>query len=165
MVQRLLRAASVVVLMIAFSGCEGIDPFESVTGSDSDGSSSGGGLEGINWLGEDISGWDETASLTASVSGDHVVLNYDKAGEWPAKDNVNASAWVVFDHKGATYAATFDYLRPGQTSKDTGFYIPVSGGKWRPSSGARVGFIVSGLARDSRRTVYERSNIAWVTWP
>lgn len=122
---------------------------------------------GVTWMGTtvDVSGWRQTATLDASVSGSKVYLNYDKANVWPGVDGVNANAWVFFTFNGRKYAGTFDYMRPGQTTKSANFLIPVGGSEWRPSSGERVGFMVTGLCRDSRRNVSERSNVDWVIWP
>ena len=122
-------------------------------------------FNGVTWLHADVSAWKQTAKLGASVTSDKVVLDYDKVRVWPAVENVNASAWVIFTLNGKVYASTFDYLRPGQTAKERNFYIPVGGTRWQPSSGEKVGFMVSGLARDSRRNVYERSNLDYTTWP
>ena len=65
-------------------------------------------------------------------------------------------------------------MRPGQTCK----HIERKGEwgigahtkrepleSWVPKKGERVGFMVSAFARDSTRTVLERSNIVMVTWP
>jgi hypothetical protein len=120
---------------------------------------------GVVWMHHNVSGWDETAHLDAGVSGSRVILDYDKADEWPAVQNVVASAWVFFVYDGVWHASTFDYMRPGQTTKGAGFYIPIGGQNWRPSSGESIGFMVSGLARDHRRNVSERSNVDMVVWP
>lgn len=122
-------------------------------------------FNGVVWLNTDVSTWKQTAKLNASVTSSKVILDYNKANVWPAVEGVNASAWVIFTFNGKVYASTFDYLRPGQTSKARDFYITVGGTRWQPSAGEKVGFMVSGLARDSRRNVYERSNLDYVTWP
>jgi len=180
-----LRLFACLLLTVIFTSCEPPTFLESSSGSSS---SSGGGstagttnntsqgsvpagsvpasdLQGYTWLHANVSGWPQTATLRASVSGSTIRLNYDKANVWPGVQNVNASAWVLFSYQGKNYASTFDYLRPGQTTKHSGFYIPVAGTRWQPSSGERVGFMVSGLARDRRRNVLERSNVDWLTWP
>lgn len=120
---------------------------------------------GIKWKNTNVSTWKQTTTLKTSVGGGKITLDYDKARVWPGIDNVNANAWVIFMWKEQRYASTFDYLRPGQTVKSADFHIPMDGGEYRPSSGEVVGFMVSGLARDSRRNVYERSQIDYIVWP
>ena len=143
----------------------------------SSGSGGGGGVSEIKgpitWLHADVSNWPVTSSLNASVGGGAISMNYDKARVWPQRDGVNANCWVIVNLNGQWYAATFEYLRPGQTSKPVGVlngamgdHIKVSPlNKWRPSSGERFGIMVSGLARSQLRNVQERSNIVMVTWP
>ena len=115
-----------------------------------------------------------TASLTASVDGGWIRFPYSKSTVWPAVNGVNANPWVIVKWTdGRWYAATFEWLRFGQTSKPVGVLDgsrgdhikkpPLSG--WRPHSGERFGIMVSGLARDGTRNVLERSNVVMVTWP
>lgn len=127
----------------------------------------------INWLHTDVSSWPETASMSASVGGSTINFPYSKARVWPAVDGVNANPWVIVNMNGQWYAATFEWLRFGQTSKPKGVldgsmgdHIKVSPlNRWRPQSGERFGIMVSGLARTSQRNVKERSNVSMVTWP
>lgn len=100
-------------------------------------------------------------------------MNYNKANVWPAVDGVVANCWAIVNINGKWYAGTFEFLRPGQTSKPTSV-LDGSGGQhfkkspltsWRPHSGERFGLMVSGLCRGSSRNVSERSNIVVVTWP
>ena len=87
-------------------------------------------------------------------------MDSSKKGVWPVVQEVAASAWVVFQDGGKWTASTFEYMRPNQVCKGDGFYI----GRWKPKQGERVGFMVSGLARDHRRTVSERSALVWWVW-
>ena len=127
-------------------------------------------LGGIVWLDQNISGWPQTARLNASVSGGTVFLNYDKAGSWPGRDGLNANAWAFVNRNGTWYGTTWEWLKVGQTAKSAS---TVEGGHmkkselagYRPRSGEVIGFMVSGLIRDSTRNVSERSNIVLVTWP
>ena len=127
----------------------------------------------IKWLHTDVSSWPVTASLSASVNGGTINVPYSKSRVWPEVDGVNANPWVIVNLNGQWYAATFEYLRVGQTSKPTGVldgsmgdHIKVSPlNSWRPRSGERFGLMVSGLARAQQRNVRERSNIVMVTWP
>ena len=126
----------------------------------------------IHWLHTNVSSWPVTSSLHASVGGT-INFPYSKATVWPAVDGVNANPWVIAKMNGQWYAATFEWLRKGQTSKPKGVldgsmgdHIKVSPlNKWRPHSGERFGIMVSGLARTQTRNVKERTNISMVTWP
>ena len=117
--------------------------------------------------------WPVTASLNASV-GSSINMPYSKSKTWPEVDGVNANPWVIVKWTdGKWYAATFEWLRFGQTSKPKGVLdgskgdhikkSPLSG--WRPQSGERFGLMVSGLARTQLRNVKERTNVDMVTWP
>lgn len=133
------------------------------------------GFGGVTWLHHNVSGWAETARLSASVRGNSLILNYDKANVWPVGNPIGAvdlvgNAWVFFERNGRWYGGTFEWLRPGQTAKQKS---SVNGGQigrseasgWRPQSGEVYGFMVSGFARSATRNVEERSNISFLTWP
>lgn len=133
----------------------------------------------VNWLDTNISGWAQTASLRASVSGGTLRLNYDKAREWPtartrASDGgpLNGNCWIFVNVNGVWHAATFDWMRTGQTSKPTasvrgtGGHIPRAPlNTFTPRSGETYGFMVSTPARGRERTINERSNVSMVVWP
>lgn len=130
-------------------------------------------ITGIRWLGPNISSWPVTTTLRASISGGTIHMKYNKANVWPVQGDVVANCWAIVNIGGTWYAGTFEYLRPGQTSKPTSV-LDGSGGdhfkkqplsSWRPQSGERFGLMVSGLCRSSARNVSERSNICMVTWP
>jgi hypothetical protein len=80
---------------------------------------------------------------------------------------------IVKWRDGKWYAATFEWLRPGQTSKPVGVLDGSKGdhikrsplSNWRPRKGERFGIMVSGLARGGARNVSERTNVQMVTWP
>jgi hypothetical protein len=128
-----------------------------------------GDFAGATFLGLDVSGWAQTATLTASMSGGKVTLNYDKADVWPAVDGAVANPWAIVDYNGQRYAATWEWLKPGQTLKDmsgkswSGHFKRGELSGWEPTAGDRIGLFVSGLCRDTRRNVSERSNVVWVT--
>ena len=184
-------ATFLVLALLAAAGCG--DPGSSAnptaatgpsltsqTGGESVGDSDGGGgfpsdLSGVVWLHTDVSGWAETGSLrSVTVSGGVISLDYDKADVWPARNhagaNVNANPWIFVDVGGTWHAATFEWLRRGQTSKPVkvvaGDHIEQAPLKsFRPRSGETYGFMVSGLARDSARNVQERTQVLMYTWP
>ena len=124
----------------------------------------------VKFLNTDVSNWAVTASLNASVGGGKVNLPYSKARVWPASDGVNANPWVFVNLGGQWYAATWEYLRQGQTMKDMsgkswGGHIKVSPlSSWEPRPGERFGLMVSGLVRGGLSNVKERSNVSMVTW-
>jgi len=185
-----LSAAGVILLSALTSGCgdAGSSPEPSgLTGptptaaeSSSDrrdfGDADGGvpsTLAGVVWLHTDVSAWRETGNLrSVNVSGGTITLDYDKADVWPnhSGKNVNANPWVFVNVGGTWYGATFEWFRRGQTSKAVytvaGDHIkkaPLNG--FRPRSGERYGFMVSGLARDNARNVQERTQVVMYTWP
>ena len=130
---------------------------------------------GTKWLHTDVSGWPVTSKLDASVGGGTIRVSYDKTRVWPAVDNCNANPWVFVNVNGQWYAATFEYLKFGQTTKPMGV-LDRSGGKgdhikraplssWTPSHDEKIGLMVSGLARASGRNVKERTQVQMVTWP
>ena len=119
----------------------------------------------------DVSKWPVTTTVNVSFSGDKIQFPYDKAKTWRAVDGVNANPWVIAKVNGQWYAATFEWLRFGQTVKpmytvrgDHTKSPPLSG-NWAPKKGERVGIFVSGLARTKTRNHQERSNVVMVTWP
>ena len=122
----------------------------------------------IKWLHADVSGWPVTASLNASVGGT-IHLPYSKAKVWPAVDGVNANPWVIVNMDGQWYAATFEWLRHGQTSKPKGVLDGSMGdhikvpplNRWRPRSGERIGLMVSGLAARKCATSRSAATSSW----
>lgn len=136
-------------------------------------------VSSVQFLDADVSGWPQTTTLNASISGGTLNLKYDQADQWPAasfraKDGgtLNANPWVVVNVGGTWYAATFEWLKTGQTSKPTAV-VSGSGGHivqpplntFRPVSGEQYGFMVTTPARGGNRTINERSNISVLTWP
>ena len=129
-------------------------------------------LSQVKWLHYDVSGWPVTTALDASVSkSGAVTLHYDKARVWPEVDGAVANPWVFVQLDGQWYAATWEWLRPGQQSKDMGGKSwgghikrpPLS--SWEPKPGERVFMMVSGLARSGTKNVKERSNLCEVSFP
>jgi len=130
---------------------------------------------GVIWLGTNVSKWPQTSTLKAEVYGNVVNLPYDKSSIWPGRQeagtNVNANPWVILEYEGKKYAATWEWLRTGQTSKSK---VAVAGDHikrkeipddWRPRSGDKIGLFVSGLVRGTTRNVQERTNVSWIVWP
>lgn len=135
-------------------------------------------LSTLIWLYPDISGWEITSELSVSFSGTNVCLEYDKKDEWPVVQifgttDVVANAWVFAETRDQWYAATFEWMRPGQTCKAQaaveGGHIkrnPFEADGWTPESGEELYFMVSGLIRNpTYSNVMERTNIVRATWP
>ena len=194
---RLTITATLACAALLLAGCESIDEMFPGSSSDSNdapvsdtnpgGTGPGGAgtpangngtpqtIDHIVWLHHNVSGWAQTANLSSvRISGGTITLKYDKANVWPGVEHagafVNANPWVFVYRDGRWYAATWEWLRVGQTSKAVssvhGSHIKESPlGSFVPQSGETYGFMVSGLARDSRRNVEERSNIVAVRWP
>jgi hypothetical protein len=129
-------------------------------------------LRQVTWIDPDISGWPETSRITsASIGNPPICIDHTKAGRWPVKDGLEGNPWVIAHVNGRWYAATYEWLSPGQICKgihagNIGEHIgraPLSG--WRPRSGELVGLMVSARARFSPDTVRERSNVVWLRWP
>lgn len=133
----------------------------------------------VQWLDQNVSGWPQTSTLKASVSGGTLHLKHNKAKVWPtartrASDGgpLNGNCWIFVKVGDIWHAATFDWMRTGQTSKPvssvrgTGGHIPRAPlNTFVPRSGQRYGFMVSTPARGPERTINERSTISMLTWP
>ena len=107
-----------------------------------------------------------------------VRTSYNKTNVWSGVEIkttviVNGNPWVFVKWEGKWYAATWEWLRVGQTckSKDAvaGDHIKqapfnASSG-WKPTSGQAYWIMVSAPARMGQMTVAERSNLVKVIWP
>jgi hypothetical protein len=129
-------------------------------------------LSRVTWLHTNVSGWAETSRITSvSVGAPPICIAHTKAGQWPVRDGLEGNPWVFVNRGGRWYAATYEWLAPGQTCKgidanNIGPHIGVPPlASWRPSSGELVGFMVSARARAGGDTVPERSNVVMVRWP
>lgn len=131
---------------------------------------------GTKFLHTNVSGWPVTSKLSAGIGARTLTMDYDKARVWPGRrttagDGLNANPWVVVEEGGQWYAATFEWLRFGQTSKPlktvAGDHVKASplSGSWRPRPGQKFGVFVSGLARHVERNAKERTNVVWLTYP
>ncbi len=129
----------------------------------------------VTWLHSNVASWKETSVLrSVDITASHIKLNFDKTNVWPGKNhvgaNVNANPWVFIYRNNRWYAATFEWMRVGQTAKGrntvNGNHIkkaPLQ--NFVPIKGEVYGFMVSGLARDAVSNVQERTNIVMVGWP
>ena len=153
----------------------------------------GGGTDDIDvsevtWLHTNVGGWPATSTITdvriRDVPAGGICINHTKANVWPGTrtqggPNLAGNPWVFGKVNGRWYAATYEWLRPGQICK-----LTVAGGhgkpsdelaphikrppldRWVPRSGEMVGFMVSTPARfGPEGPIRERSNIKLVRWP
>lgn len=129
----------------------------------------------VKWCHPSVADWPVTSTLTASVGGGKIRVKYDKANVWPVKDGVVGNPWAIVKINGQWYAATWEYLKPGQIEKPMcvlakcdgkGDHFKVSPlSSWTPKSGERFGLMVSGLNRGNLKNVRERTTVQMVTWP
>ena len=131
--------------------------------------------------GPGVGDWPITTAIT-QVKFHEPYLTVEAEHDWPVRSlgggvKVNANIWIVGFVEDRWYAATYEWLRPGQTQKGTtrhpmtaaslGARIKKTPMKaWPgPERGEACGFLVSGLARlRSPTNVKERSQIVMATW-
>jgi len=127
-------------------------------------------LSTVVWLGLNVSSWNVTSDLHASFSGNKIVLDYDKTSVWPNVDRLNANCWVFAKlSDGRWYGATFEWMRNGY--RDRGKNTVAADhikrrefNNWSPTPGETLYFMVSGLCRDHKRNVAERTNVVKLIW-
>lgn len=115
---------------------------------------------------EDWRKWPVTQALAVKLSGNKALLTTDAVKVW--KDgggDVAANLHFVVKRAGQWRAYCFDYVRPGQTTKDKAPPRPPckQGEEYETVSKDEECYIVlTGLVRDHRRNVRERTNIVRV---
>lgn len=119
-----------------------------------------------------VTDWPITSELQPGAFLPMIELRYDKANVWPGRDGVNANPWIIAEIDGAWRAATWEWLMTGQTVKDWrgkvfGDHIKRAAwpNNWMPKSGDTIYLMVSGLCRDSKRNVQERTQALKVIVP
>ncbi len=136
-------------------------------------------FKGVQWLHTNVSQWRQTATLDVSVGSTTITLNYNKANTWPGIQprQVLAVRFKSMPIRGFSCSAMaletsgnlLEWLKVGQTVKAVravqGDHIKVPPlNTFVPVHGEVYGFMVSGLARDSRRNVQERSEVKMYRW-
>lgn len=130
-------------------------------------------LSHVTFRHRDISGWPITSDLkTVEIVPRSITMPHTKAGVWAAGDPpTDGNCWILAQFDGQWYAATFEWLDPGQIKKyvtrdEIGPLTKKSPFRnWRPRKGETVGFMVSRHARDSFFSGEERSQVRLVEWP
>ena len=99
---------------------------KTVSGGGSSGSGGGCGaadqinLSQVTWLDHNVSGWAKTSTITStSIGNPPICIDHTKRGQWRAV-NVSGTAveknpWVFANVNGRWYAATYEWVRPGQS--------------------------------------------------
>ena len=136
-------------------------------------------LSTVRFLHTNVSGWKVTSTVTGTrITTQEICIFHTGASKWPAPGKSYGNPWIIAKIGGTWYAGTFEWMRPGQACKALN---PAGGGtiakrigphvkveplkSWRPKKGEIVGLMMSGKARDSRRSVEQRSNVVLVKWP
>lgn len=135
-------------------------------------------LSAVTFLHTDIREWPITSKLTDVELPERgkrgVRCKHTKAGQWPVSEGAEGVLWILAQVGGRWYAATCEWLRPGQTFKPTldaeniGAHTKVEPlASWTPQPGEIVGLMVSTTGgRDKKRhTVAERSQVVRAIWP
>ena len=137
-----------------------------------------------------ISDWEKTSEITEidiNVENGQICISHTKAGQWTptqsvaspsVEDPVEGNAWVIVSLDGKGYAAPYDWLGANgpchmldvETLENLYQQLPQRTNmpelsRWKPLPGDKIGFMVSGLARDGLENVKERSNMLIVTLP
>lgn len=138
-------------------------------------------LNEVTWLHyPGVKNWPETSKLQVELSANHIHLKFDKTNVWKTDTirhnsgtkniEVNANPWVFVELKGKWYAGTFEWMRPGGTTKGrytvNGDHIkkpPLN--DWSPIAGETYYFMVAGLTRGGPNGSHERTNIVGIKWP
>ena len=189
----LIRALAAVVFVAFGVGCDSIFNRDDSPAAPSGTSGAPGVRDEINpaevtWLHTDVGGWPVTSTITSvrirDVPAGGICIEHTKADSWPGTQtaggsNLAGNPWVFARVNGRWHAATYEWLRPGQTcklavagshaepSRELGPHIKRSPlDSWVPRSGDAVGFMVSTPARAGPEgPVQERSNIVLQDWP
>ena len=134
-----------------------------------------------------VADWDVTSTVTGTyIDYERLCVYHTKAGEWPEVTGIfpddptapmEGNLWVIARVDGLWYAATFDYLRPGDECKFED-YSPAGEGPgpstfgaeplstWLPRTGEPVWMFMSTVARhEPLGPLHERSNYAQLFWP
>ncbi|MDP6610074.1 MAG: Ig-like domain-containing protein [Vicinamibacterales bacterium] len=153
------------------------DPDPSPSPSPTPGDNDEMDLSKVTWLHHNVSAWPQTSRITTFSHGDPpICIDHTQSGRWPTivvgGNVIEGNAWVFAKVDGRWYAATYEWLRPGQVCKgidrdNIGPHVKKSPlDKWKPKSGETVGFMVSTPARSGPKgKKQERSNVIVVTWP
>jgi hypothetical protein len=134
-----------------------------------------------------VADWDVTSTVTGThFDYERLCVYHSKAGEWPEvlgifsedpEAPMEGNIWIIARVEGTWYAATFDYLRPGDECKFED-WSPTGEGPgpstfsaeplatWVPRTGEPVYMFMSTVARhEPLGPLHERSDYVQLTWP
>jgi hypothetical protein len=128
-----------------------------------------------------------TSTVTnVTVEPGEVCIFHTSAGQWPFSTEVfppdedypdgapiEGNIWIFGFIDGEWYAATWDWLRPGQECKHESsdtfgrdqIRIPPMDETWIPQRGDTIGLMMSTIARTGLRAGEERTKVVLLTWP
>lgn len=125
-----------------------------------------------------VKSWPVGSQLNVAVSGGTIFMPYDKANSWPSVRPsslngaaVNANAWGIINLGGVWHAGTWEYLRPGQTTKLVKafggcchFRSPIN--NFNLVNGRDYGIFIAGVTRDTSGgiNVAQRTNYVVYRW-
>ena len=116
-----------------------------------------------------VKSWPIGASMNLSIGGGLINMPYSATNSWPGitiyGTVVNANAWGIVKEGGVWKAGTWEWLRPGQTTKNlssfrSGHFKSIGTVPLR--NGDLYGFFVSGTVRSGQVNTARRSN--YVVW-
>ena len=125
-------------------------------------------LSKVTWLGLNVSTWAISTYLNVTIDNKFIHLDYN--GEhWFPVANLSGNLWAIVNHNNKWYAFTIEWLRHDQKQKLKGCmnYEHAKRNElkdWKIKAGDEVYIFVSGLCRDKKRNVQERSNIVPLIW-
>ena len=107
--------------------------------------------------------WPATHPLKATLKGGKLHLESTAFKAWPDKDNVVGACWFIVQRGGKWKAYCWDYIRASGAAREIPFRDPANPVSWETIiPGERWFACVTGLYRDKRRNVSERTVIAEV---
>lgn len=141
-------------------------PAKSQTGDEID-------LDAVTWYGPDIRDWPATSELPKGIyiSGNMVNFPHTSAGKWQRnKDGkLEGNVWAIVNYNGKWRAASWEWLKPGQTSKpwtkiEQGHFKVGDLAGYQIKQGEEVYIIAAGLSRGNERGTKERTKATKVRW-
>ena len=122
--------------------------------------------------------WPVGAGLDLSFGGGNIYMPYGGAGSWPSVRPsslggaaVNANAWGIVKVGGIWHAGTWEYFRPGQTTKKQKafggcchFRPPIN--NFNLVNGENYAIFISGVVRDTSGgiNIQQRTNYSLFKW-
>lgn len=105
--------------------------------------------------------WPITHALGASLGG-KLTVNSKALTTWPNVDDICGACWFIVWRNSGWRAYCWDYIRRGQTSRDWPRRKDKPVDYETVNDGEECYVVITGLCRDKRRNVSERTNIVRV---